>query len=67
MRWTAWVFAICTMTSGACSFDESGTPASGGVSPDAAASVTSTPDAGAPKPDACTGKDCDKGGGPGPD
>jgi hypothetical protein len=76
MRGIAWVFAICTMTSAACSFDASGQP----NAPDPvdaattidSATVTGARDAGAPAvdaqvahPDACTGKKC--GGGPGPD
>ena len=73
MRRIAWVFVICTMTSTACSFDQSGRPTEGTAPADAAdvhqedaANVASSPDAGVAvvdakpsKPDACNGKSCD--------
>jgi len=63
MRWIAWLFTICTMTS--CTFDTSWAP----TDPDGDGDhVTATPDAqpatpDAPPPDACTGKECNEGPG----
>ncbi len=71
MRPIAWLFAICTMTAAACSFDTSGAPSGGAADPDASVTLPVTPDAAVAAdarptpPDACAGKKCDGDKGPG--